>query len=858
MEGGGFLTGDFFSLLAHISKDEDREVSQYLAEHLVDTALYAESRGKELGVGNICALIGLLHDAGKSLSEFQEYIQGKRDSGGDHSSYGGYCLLTIKDRLVQSAQFKDVKGLEDYCDLLTYPILAHHGLYDILDNNCYRTESRIRHVKLQLEKQVDGLNLEECLDGLNQLSKKAWGKNLSQLFLLGYNEYKVWNQRIKDIAAETSPQRKKSCTDFFMGATVRLLLSILKEADIYNSSNWNRHDVNPILKKSQVDMIWEKMHSRIEKLYEGYASHAGDSTINKVRSELANEVLQSAKRTPYGCYVLDLPVGAGKTMSSLRYAVEHARIHGNQRIFYVTAYLSVLEQNAREIQDVIGEEHVLEHHSNVVEDTQEMSEEEYSLKSYLRDSWESPVVLTTLVQFTNTLFKGKSSNLRRFCKFANSVIIIDEIQSLPIKTVYLMNLMTNFLTRFMNVTVIHCTATLPSLDNKNVLLFPCLYGTKHAEAKLVSKEWSQHSVFSRVNFHSLLGKHFSDSVDTSEILLFLRNQLSFYKSFLIILNTKSAVGTLYKALQEEYSDTADLYYLTTNLCAAHRLERIDNLKRALRALRKGQREKPLICVSTNLISVGVNVDFDVVIDSVTSIDGVMQASGRCNREGLMKNKGNLYLIRYAQESLQNLKEMEDERESASKMLRSEFNEGFASDETFDLAPYLPSYYENLYANAGVYTLSYPLELKNNHDTLVSLLGKNEYAVVGYNEVHHPERLLSAKTKNMTEFLLRQNFKTASKNYALINESGSTVIVQYKNKALIDSLYEAVEEKDFGQFKGLIKKLQRYTVNIRNKKAYQDALDEENILNEFGICILNKECYDNELGLIKANSGDEIF
>ena len=202
--------------------------------------------------------------------------------------------------------------------------------------------------------------------------------------------------------------------------------------------------------------------------------------------------------------------------------------------------------------------------------------------------------------------------------------------------------------------------------------------------------------------------------------------------------------------------------------------------------------------------------------------------------------------------------MEDERESASKMLRSEFNEGFASDETFDLAPYLPSYYENLYANAGVYTLSYPLELKNNHDTLVSLLGKKEYAVVGYNEVHHPERLLSAKTKNMTEFLLRQNFKTASKNYALINESGSTVIVQYKNKALIDSLYEAVEEKDFGQFKGLIKKLQRYTVNIRNKKAYQDALDEENILNEFGICILNKECYDNELGLIKANSGDEIF
>lgn len=114
-------------------------------------------------------------------------------------------------------------------DLLTYPILAHHGLYDILDNNCYRTESRIRHVKLQLEKQVDGLNLEECLDGLNQLSKKAWGKNLSQLFLLGYNEYKVWNQRIKDIAAETSPQRKKSCTDFLWGQPYGCFCQSLKK-----------------------------------------------------------------------------------------------------------------------------------------------------------------------------------------------------------------------------------------------------------------------------------------------------------------------------------------------------------------------------------------------------------------------------------------------------------------------------------------------------------------------------------------------------------------------------------------------------------------------------------------------------
>ena len=146
-----------------------------------------------------------------------------------------------------------------------------------------------------------------------------------------------------------------------------------------------------------------------------------------------------------------MPTGAGKTKTSLRYALTNAKNYNRKRIFYITAFLSVLEQNANEIKNIISNDTiVLEHHSNILleerkDDEQFKYDVEHRMLSYLKESWEAPIILTTMVQFCNTLFKGQASQIRRFCKLIDSVIIIDEVQSLPLKAIYNFNLMMNFM-----------------------------------------------------------------------------------------------------------------------------------------------------------------------------------------------------------------------------------------------------------------------------------------------------------------------------------------------------------------------------------------------------------------------------
>ncbi|MCH3950869.1 MAG: CRISPR-associated endonuclease Cas3'' [Acidaminococcus sp.] len=849
----------FSDLSAHLEIIEGSVSKQSLSNHLLHTAQRAEELGTPLKLGNMCTLIGLLHDFGKASPDFQEYLLGQTQSGGDHSSMGGYCVNKIKEEWKTSPQYtNDDKNLNGYCEMLTYPILAHHGIYDVLSADYeLRTKIRLDLAENRMITKNESVNFLPYLNELDQFSYWKFHKNLLTLFDLGFHEYLDWNKKIQTVSAEVSPKHKRQTAAFFQGATVRLLLSILKEADIYDSSNWNREDKDKVLTASEMKAIWNDMENKIEGLYQSFAKNKGKSIINDVRSELADETFSAANNTADGCFTLDMPVGSGKTLAGMRYAIRHALLHDDHRIFYVTAYLSVLEQNAKDIKNIIGQDYVLEHHSNVIEEENgDDNEEEYSLRSYLKDSWESPVVLTTMVQLTNTLFKGKSSNIRRFCKLAHSVIIMDEVQSLPLKTVYLMNLMTDFLTHFMGTVVIHCTATLPALDKRDVLTYPCLYGTAQQPPSLVTSKWSHHSVFSRVRFYSLLGSHFSDQMETADVLAQIRENLKDSKSILLILNTKSAVNTMCQAAKEEFGDSVDVVYLTTNLCAAHRLERIAGLKEQLRAIREGKRKKPLLCVSTNLISAGVNVDFDVVLDSMTSIDGVLQASGRCNREGKLAEKGKVYLLAYRQESFSHLPEMRKAREAAAKTLRKIFPDGLEKNRELDLSGNLEAYYKNLYRDDVVQsTLSYPV--KNGNETILSYLGRNNTVVEGYNEVHHPEKIF-LKRPFSTSFMLRQSFKTAADQFELIDEGGITAIVHYKNEDLLNDLYEAIDSEDYGKLKGLLKKLQRYTVTIRNPEKYADYLEAEDMLKKYGIYILNESCYDADVGLNKSQMQDEIF
>lgn len=304
-----------------------------------------------------------------------------------------------------------------------------------------------------------------------------------------------------------------------------------------------------------------------------------------------------------GIYRLYIPTGGGKTLSSLRFALNHARRWKKRRIFYFLPYIAVTEQNAQEIRRALADEYgqveeglALEHHSNLLPD----DEKQYA---QLTERWDAPLILTTTVQFFNTLFLGKPQSARRMHSLAGAVLIFDEAQSLPVECLHLFNMACNFLAGFCGVTIVLCTATQPRLGGLNR---PLLFNNP------VDLIPDCHEKFERLERTIIL----------------------------VILNTKEAVYRLYRLLRETGNslppgERPSLFYLSTRLCPAHRLDRLDRLRRELERLpAAGRRNRPpVICFTTPLIEAGVDISFDCVIRSVMGLDSIAQAAGRCNRHG---------------------------------------------------------------------------------------------------------------------------------------------------------------------------------------------------------------------------------
>ena len=743
-----------------------------------------------------------------------------------------------------------------YKEMLQYPILSHHGLYDVIDkNHNYRT-------KIRLEYNNDNTEMEKAMDFFNFLNSeyiKINNKTIYDLYFEGLIEFEHIYMKLKDMAKkfneETNRTKEKikrnKALHFYYGALIRLLLSILKEADIYDSSNYYRTDRDKVYTTDELRLIWGQMGESVETLYAGFEDKK-ESKLDIVRTELANELYQQSLESNNGAYKLDMPVGAGKTFAALRYAIGNCNKFNKSRIFYCTAYLSVLEQNASTIKSVVGEGYVLEHHSNIIEDREEEIDQndqnDYKEYEYLKESWESPVILTTLVQLSNTMFKDKASNIRRFSKLINSVIIIDEIQSLPNKAIYNFNLMTNFLVNIMNCNIVHSTATPPNLDNKQAITYPCFYEGISTESAFDNddNETIDLSIFHRVDYYSLLGKELDIEFETKDIVNHIKSQMLNEKSTLVVLNTKRAVSNIYNELiidVELLDSDCEVIYLTTNQCAKHRLDIIEYMKGRLKELRNLESDRKLICVSTKLVEAGVDIDFDLVYRSLAGIDSIIQCGGRCNREGKKFTKGKLFIFKYKDENLTYLKEIEKQRtaaESALRVLRISEN----NDEPIDIEQACDYYFHKLFSNEeeGGRSLEFTID---ENDTIFDLLTTNPKGLGNYRNEH----------KEDAEFILKHGFKTAGKEFDLINENTISVIVQYENEQLINEFYEAVEYSRFYDIKAILKRLQPYTINIRRNNEYENYLIKE---LDGEVFILRKDAYNKEVGIIKSELQSLVF
>jgi CRISPR-associated endonuclease/helicase Cas3 len=838
-------------ILAHREKNsEGYFLEQSLDEHLYEVGKRAGQIGSEIGLEAFMKLAGYLHDSGKADRAFQFYINGQSSRQVNHSSAGGRVLEDLINSDQELLDLKFSKPFRYFQEVLTYIIFAHHGLYDQV---AYGSTEHKSYLRLHYD-DGDYHYKEDVLAYILEFDiriKQQGQDSIIDLIKRAYQEFEtVYGNILKLSSKNCNKERRGEEKEYYISCLTRLCLSILKEADIYDSSNAFHKPKQHLWEAEQRSKVWDRASERIEYIYKEYKNSPMTSEINRTRNILADLVREAAILNDYGIYKLELPTGAGKTKCGLRYAVTNARKYNRNRIFYITAFLSVLEQNAAEIRSIIDQDEViLEHHSNMIDELQQNIEisndsEEYRYRSYLMDSWENLIILTTMVQFFNTLFKEKSSQIRRFCKLINSVIIIDEVQSLPLKVLSNFNLMMNFMKEIMHCNIVHCTATQPVLDNE-AMRYKIYYGDKEDYKTMIVNEghnWTE--CFKRVDFYNLTGRDALKTLSTEELSAYIKAELSVFDSCLVVLNTKASVAKIYNYLEDNFNGV-EIIYLTTNLCAAHRLQIISDMKEKLRQNRKLQAHNKIICISTQLIEAGVDVDFDVVFRTLAGIDSLIQCAGRCNREGKLMLNGNyvhgkLVIIRYQDENLVNLPDIKAMADAAEYAIRK--HEDRLGEESLLNIDILQKPYFDKYYIQNINKLDY-IDYKRN-SSMLEELGKNQPARNAYSMVKHKEQ----------KPMMFQAFLTSAENFQLIGNETVGVIVEYNNKDLLERLEIAMMNREYALVRNLLQQLQRFTVNMYPSPKLIPYISKN---DDYNVYFMQKEYYNVKKGVVIDQLADLI-
>lgn len=767
-------------MTAHISDDGlDREES--VAEHTEKTTFLCGKKGERCGLSRLMSLCGIFHDMGKNKKKFDDYIHA--DDGIRQRLRGTIGHASTGAKYIYDKYHGESGNIKYMVEIVSYAIAAHHGLFDCVD---------VEHADL-FSKKLDRVeDYDEACGNAKQeyLDGYEWDEifaGAAEEFQLLWSTIKKAYGRLKPLMPDKHGQeaREALAADklFMFGCVQRLVLSMLIDSDWEATSDF-MSDVDT-LSKGEV-FHKEEIFREAKENFEDYMRKKQESVnisnlagkekkIWDARNALQKECRDFAKY-PAGIYCLLIPTGGGKTLSSLAYALEYCRRHPEtERIIYVSPYISVTEQNAQVFREAVGgEKWILEHHSSVVR-SGDGEGEDYRADKFSRYdmNWEEPFICTTFVQFMNTLFSDRRESIRRMHRLVNAVVIIDEVQSMPIKCTHTFNYMINFLNTVCHTNIILCTATQPTLEETEC---PVCYSEPKYMIENAAGWFDQ---FERVKICTPKkgGKYTFESLG-SEVARRTEN----CRSILVVLNTKSAVRKLYDILK---SRNINVEYLTTNLCAAHRSDKIESIKDTLR---KGQEN--IVVVSTNLIEAGVDISFECVYRSMAGLDSLAQTAGRCNRNGEMEY-GTIHLIELEGENTGNMEELHRNKKAAEGLI-DQYNDSERQESL--LAPgWMEEYYRRVYAEASD-RMNFPI---GKWDTnILELLSRGFYP---------------KERKNV----MNQAYKTAGQEYRVIDDGSFGVLVPYgKGAEIIRSIQEADKAADI---KNYIRQAQRYTVNIRGSQ-----------------------------------------
>jgi len=564
---------------AHSLPGRPPEKWQSLTEHLLNVAELASKFAESFGGGSFAYLAGLWHDLGKYSNAFQEYLKSNIDSdayvrestpGTDHSTAGAQHAV-------------DSRGILGH--LLAYVIAGHHsGLLDgRSDRACLdaRLKKQVRPWRHGLEILPEGGSIE-----LPGFLRKAFGAD-----------------GVKD--------------GFSVSFFTRMLFSCLVDADSLDTEAF----MDP--EKAASRPIWgADVLPAMNRLLELYIQSLNPppSEVNKIRNDVRDLCIQAAGN-PTGFFSLTVPTGGGKTLSSLAFALRHGVEHGLKRVIYVVPFTSIIEQNAAEFRKVMaplsdryGADVVLEHHCSV--DVEKMT----LTSQLMAENWDAPLIVTTSVQFYESLFSSKRRRTRKLHRLAESIIILDEVQALPVDYLHPCLRTLEELVRNYRSSIVLCTATQPALNFRND--FPI--GIRNVR-EIIPRPRHLYQKLKRVRIIDL------GSVADED----LASRLQGEKQVLCIVNTRRHARILYELLGE----SEDHYHLSAAMCPAHRSLLLRWIRRRLK------RGLPCRVISTQLVEAGVDIDFPAVFRSLAGLDSIAQAAGRCNREGRLADTGRTYIFR---------------------------------------------------------------------------------------------------------------------------------------------------------------------------------------------------------------------
>ncbi len=573
------------SFYAHTKEGAEENEWQSLEEHLLNVADRAASFAASFGYESWGRTLGILHDAGKVSPVFQRRLRGSGEHV-DHSTPGAWEALSR-----YRSELGDANGR-----LLAFALVGHHG--GMPNGVCGERTP----LKSRLDKEGIGNIAREFEEYASNVGVSI--PSSDSLEPIPFERLALSGER--DVAISRGI--------FSTSVLARMLFSCLVDADHLDTEHFVTPDVSAARDDIHRDGM-AKLSQKLDAYMESLQSSARTSHVNDMRAMVLEDCRLAAKWAP-GIYTLTVPTGGGKTLASLSFALRHAAANNMDRVIYAIPFTSIVEQNAQVFRSVLGDDNVLEHHSNY--DFDAIDNDERRLAERLAvQNWDAPLVVTTNVQLLESLFSNKPSKCRKLHNIANSVIILDEAQMLPDNLLKVSLAMLEELVADFNVTVVLCTATQPALEG----LWP--FGTGPRE--IASHQDELLSVFGRrARFVIEGGTKEGDLVDT----------LASCQQALCIVGTKKKARVIYedvfnRVCEEELCDEDDLgvFHLSANMTPLHRSEILAEVRRRLSA---GER---CIVISTQLIEAGVDVDFPVVYREMAGIDSLIQAAGRCNREG---------------------------------------------------------------------------------------------------------------------------------------------------------------------------------------------------------------------------------